>query len=151
MGKCISKHKPESEDGYLSMVKDTEHKNSFQDEWPDPSSVDSVPFKDHTITVFVYEVYDGDTFSILINLGKGVFTKLNLRLLGADAPEMKVKGKKTMKGKDLKLAELEERAAEVVRDKVRTLIKGKECEVILKKWDKYGGRVVGVVLLSTHK
>lgn len=114
--------------------------------WPDPSEVPTVPYKGERVKVLVYDVYDGDTCSILIPIGSG-FLKLKIRVLGVDTPEVKVRGK--MKGTEL--GNLEQEAGVYVREKVKKLIEGKECEVRLDKWDKYGGRVNGAVYLESKK
>ncbi len=115
--------------------------------WPDPNNIPVVPFQGEIIKVLVYDVYDGDTCSILFRVGEDGYMKLRIRVNGVDTPEVKVLGK--MKGTEL--GKLEEKAGAHVRDEVKALIEGKECNVKLNKWDKYGGRVNGVIFLSGSK
>lgn len=110
--------------------------------WPDPKDVDTVPFKGQKILVKVVSVYDGDTCTILIPFAQD-FIKLNVRVLGVDTPELKLRGA----DKDTSIGKLEMEAGAHVRDKVKKLIEGKECYVVLTKWDKYGGRVNGTIYL----
>lgn len=90
------------------------------------------PFKNYY--VYVNEVVDGDTFHITF-LMHGEPITLKLRLTGADAPEMSSKNGK------------EKQAAEAVTKYVRELLEHKYFYCNLKKWDKYGGRVVGSMML----
>lgn len=113
-------------------------------EWPDPKTVDAVPFKSQKITAFVYNVYDGDTCSVMFPIGN-THQKLNIRVVGIDAPEVKIRGDV----KNLDISKLEMRAGVFVRDKVKKLIENRECQVKFMKWDKYGGRVIGVVYLPS--
>jgi len=97
----------------------------------------------------VVDVYDGDTFTVIIMYGD-LPMKLKIRLQGVDAPELVVKKTpgKVYTSEQLELMELEMRAGAHVRDKVKKLIEGKEVIVKLIKCDKYGGRQVGAVYLK---
>lgn len=117
--------------------------------WPDPSTVDTVPHKDKIINVFVSEVYDGDTCTVLIPFSKECL-RLRIRIQNIDAPEVKVKIPKTRKESKTTTEYLEEKAGVVVRDYTRTLIDKKQVKAKLVKWDKYGGRVVGDVFFGKH-
>ena len=88
----------------------------------------------------VLRVLDGDTIEIEANflpdeLGK----KLKIRILGVDTPE---KGKlaKCEKENDLSL-----KARDYVHKKIAD---AKEILIDIKKWDKYGGRVLGYVTVD---
>jgi len=124
----------------------TRKKVLLANDWPDPDEIPTVPYKGVRVRVFVYDVYDGDTCSILVPFGEE-YLKLKIRVLGVDTPEVKVRGA----AKGTELGDLEEKAGAHVREKVKALIEGKECEVRLDKWDKYGGRVNGVVFLESRK
>lgn len=124
----------------------TRKKVSVASDWPDPDEIPTVPYKGERVRVLVYDVYDGDTCSILVPFGEA-HLKLKIRVLGVDTPEVKVRGA----AKGTELGDMEERAGAHVREKVKALIEGKECEVRLDKWDKYGGRVNGVVFLESRK
>jgi len=73
----------------------------------------------------VEEVYDGDTFTVMIDLGLDTFTLTKVRLFGVDTPEMR--------GEDKEFGTK-------VRDYVRQLILGKDVEIstIKDKKGKYG-------------
>lgn len=128
---------------FTRPLEEINHESKGDVKWPEAGEINSVPFKNERIVVKVTSVYDGDTCTILINRGKDVFDKLNVRVLGIDAPEVNLKGD----AKNTPIGKLEMRAGAHVRDKVKPLIEGKECSVVLKKWDKYGGRVVGEIYL----
>lgn len=113
------------------------------DNWPDPENVDSVPFKDKRIKVKVTSVYDGDTCTVLVNLGT-YFLKMKLRILGVDAPEIKVRG-----SDGSKLDELQERAGAHVRDVLTKIIDQQVVEVIFRKWDKFTGRILAELFLPS--
>ena len=88
----------------------------------------SFPFDEYR--AYVEEVIDGDTFHItFIMYGKPMTIKL--RLTGVDAPELHSKNKDEIV------------AGKLVGKYVRDLIEKKYVKCELKKWDKYGGRVVG--------
>ncbi len=109
--------------------------------WPDEKDVNHLPLKNIRTIVKVVDVYDGDTFTVLIPFG-GEFLKLKIRLLGIDTPELNPRGKGTTE------TITEKEAAKVVRDNVKELILGKQMNVKLTKWDKYGGRVNGELYIS---
>lgn len=112
-------------------------------EWPDPDSVNTVPYQDKLIPAYVCKVYDGDTCTVIIKFGEE-FMRLNIRVEGVDTPELRIYDKQR---KNTRLGQLEKKAGKHVRDKIRGLIENKECKVKLMKWDKYGGRVIGSVHL----
>jgi len=70
-------------------------------------------------------VYDGDTYTALVDLGFGITTQMKLRAFGIDTPEMR--GDEKIEGKR-------------VRDYVRNLILSKEVVIrtVKDKKGKYG-------------
>ena len=81
---------------------------------------------------YVEEVIDGDTFHITFILYDNPMT-IKLRLAGVDAPELHSKNKDEIA------------AGKLVGSYVTKLIEKKYVKCHLKKWDKYGGRVVGTL------
>ena len=152
MGNCITRSK--STESSRSLV--TQEQSSYNafasvvhDDmgWPEPSDVPTVPHQGERVRVLVYDVYDGDTCSIITRMSGNEYLKLKIRVLGVDTPEVEVRGKK----KGTELGYIEEQAGAHVREKVKALIEGKECDVRLDKWDKYGGRANGVVYLDSRE
>ena len=90
-----------------------------------------VPHKKEEIKAKVVSVYDGDTVTCIFLHGKKVPMKINVRIRGIDAPEMKSKNP------------LETKAAMVVKHIVSSMIKDEMVKLVIIKWDKYGGRIVG--------
>ena len=93
------------------------------------------PFPFKSYDVYVNEVVDGDTYHITFLYNDEPLT-LKLRLSGSDTPELHSKNEK------------EKQAAEHVSIYVKTLIEHNYFKCVLKKWDKYGGRVVGDLQLN---
>jgi endonuclease YncB( thermonuclease family) len=106
--------------------------------WPDADSVPSVPCKGERTTVLVVGVHDGDTFTALLPFG-GAFLKINVRLLGVDAPEIKVR---EAARKGTPIAALEEQAGAAVRDALLPLLDKREVVIQIKSWDKFGSRLL---------
>jgi endonuclease YncB( thermonuclease family) len=111
-------------------------------QWPDAKSVDRVPSKGERIEVKVISVHDGDTFCALVPIGNA-FLKLDVRVLGIDAPEVQVRD--ATKGTEL--GRLQEQAGAVVRNCIAALIDQQVIGIRCTKWDKYGGRVLADVWL----
>ncbi len=91
---------------------------------------------------YVEEVIDGDTFHVTFMLYGNPMT-IKLRLAGVDAPELHSKDKDEIV------------AGKLVGSYVTKLIEKKYVTCHFKKWDKYGGRVVGTLVykdrdLSCH-
>ena len=105
----------------------------------DPKTVLKVPFQNEIIYARIEEIYDGDTVKIIILLGDFP-VKFSLRILGIDTPEIK-----RCEGK---LPE-EHDAAIRVRDYIRELFPKNIAKVCIHDWDKYGGRVLGDLFLTT--
>jgi micrococcal nuclease len=80
----------------------------------------------------VYNVYDGDTFKAIVDLGFSTIVKHTFRLYGVDTPEMR--GPEKVEGKK-------------VRDYVRGLILNKDITIITHrdKTGKYGRYLAEVV------
>lgn len=91
----------------------------------------------------IIRVIDGDTIEIEAPfLPKELKQVLHLRILGVDTPE---------KGK-LAKCDLEKSRSNDAKDFVQKEISlSKSYKVILYKWDKYGGRVLGDVILDGKK
>jgi micrococcal nuclease len=85
----------------------------------------------------ILEVYDGDTFTALVDLGFNIHFRFKIRLAGVDTPE--VRGEERSEGL-------------VVRDAVRTLIHQKDVRIIVHKQGKYGRYVaeVFVTMMDTE-
>lgn len=78
----------------------------------------------------VKEVYDGDTMTVVLDLGFNVMYEARIRLEGVDTPELR--GDEREEGLE-------------VRDHVRDLVLGKQVVVTSKEKGKYG-RWIGSVL-----
>lgn len=138
--------------------KDTGNANVVSLMTVDPDLVPDVPCKNVIIQVYVYDVYDGDTVRFLMLSGgtEGSILKLSLRILGIDTPEIR--------GGQGHLAE-EKIASELSRNKLAELIgarvskdprtprprKSVLTKIILREWDKFGGRVLGDIILPDGK
>jgi micrococcal nuclease len=91
-----------------------------------------------TPTAYVYRaqvlsVYDGDTITVMLDLGMSITRKASCRLDGIDTPEIRTK----VAG--------EKEAAYAARDRVRELILGREVTLqSMSKPDKYGRLLVRV-------
>lgn len=109
-----------------------------------PADITNLPFKNQIQVVFVCDVYDGDTCTILYSIDQTVL-KTNLRILGIDAPEFKVKSKDKT-NRDL----LEEEAGAKVREIVKNLIWQKYTQVKFVKHDKFGGRILAEVYIPNE-
>jgi endonuclease YncB( thermonuclease family) len=110
--------------------------------------------QDREISVYVYDVYDGDTINILMlsDGNRGTVVKIAVRILGIDTPEIR--------GGAGRLPE-EKIAGELARDHLAELlstrasksqrpkapVRARLTRVILRDWDMYGGRVLGNVLM----
>ena len=82
---------------------------------------------------FVKSVYDGDSITVIIELGFKATLEQNIRILGIDCPEIRTL--------DVK----EKEAGLMVRDYLRKMIEGKEVTVLTRKPDKFGGRYLADV------
>lgn len=88
----------------------------------------------------VIKVIDGDTVKFEVGfLPKELGSSLSVRQLGIDTPE------KAPRAKCDKEAELGKKATEFTKSAVAS---AKSIDVQLKSWDKYGGRVLGNIVLD---
>ena len=88
----------------------------------------------------IVRVIDGDTYIIAAPwLPPELGRTMSLRVYGIDTPE------KAGKAKCQREADLGAKATAVARAYIAT---AKETTVNLRKWDKYGGRVVGSVIID---
>ncbi len=82
---------------------------------------------------FVLGVYDGDTITVMLDLGMNITRKASCRLVGIDTPEIRTK------------TAGEKEAAYEARDRVRDLILDKQITIhSIAKPDKYGRLLVNV-------
>lgn len=90
----------------------------------------------------IQRVIDGDTVEIAVGfLPDPLPPKLSIRVLGVDTPEKAPRAQCEAEAK--KAAE----ASAFTKGKVAT---AQSVEIEIKSWDKYGGRVLGHVLLDGH-
>jgi micrococcal nuclease len=102
-----------------------------------PESVPLVPHKNELVTCLTCTVHDGDTVQVVFRLGGKVPFRINVRLLGVDAPELKSTNAN------------ERRWAEKARDRLAQMVSAARLvQVRPKQWDKYGGRLLGDLLLD---
>lgn len=115
--------------------------------WPDWDAIPQVPYKNRMIYSFVHDVYDGDTFNVMIFYGE-IPMRCKIRLAGVDAPELVVKKQKgkVYSSEEEYMIDLEQRAGAHVRDKVKKLIEGKEVIIKIVKPDKYCRFVASVYI-----
>lgn len=88
----------------------------------------------------ILRVIDGDTIEFQADfLPAPLDKKLSLRIYGVDTPEKYPRSK----------CEIEKGLSEDAKDFTESLIsKSKSHKIIIKNWDKYGGRVDGDVILD---
>jgi len=106
----------------------------------DPNSVGSVPNKGKKVPARVTKVTDGDTIKVLFLHEEKVPMKISLRIDGIDTPELN-----NRKQDDLELKQLEKEVATLVTDYVKQILFTSDdtlVKIYIKKWDKYGGRLV---------
>lgn len=88
----------------------------------------------------ILRVVDGDTVEFEASfLPDPLPKKLKLRILGIDTPE---KGHRAQCEKE---AQLGEKATEMAK---KLVLNATKKEIILKQWDKFGGRVLGDLILD---
>lgn len=93
-----------------------------------------------TYDVVITRVIDGDTVAIQANwLPDPLKKELAIRVYGVDTPE---------KGHRAKCPAEAERGARATEFTKTTVAKSKNQQMILMSWDKYGGRILGDVLLD---
>jgi micrococcal nuclease len=87
----------------------------------------------------VLSVYDGDTITVMLDLGMSITRKASCRLVGIDTPEIRTK----VAG--------EKEAAYKARDRVRELVLDKQVTIqSMSKPDKYGRLLVKVWTEDGH-
>lgn len=92
------------------------------------------------IKAVVARVIDGDTVSIVANWVPDPMKKeIAVRVYGVDTPE------KSFRAQCAKEAELGAKATEFTKAQIA---KAKKIEVAYFSWDKYGGRVLGDILID---
>lgn len=88
----------------------------------------------------ITRVLDGDTVEIAAPfLPKELKQSLLLRMAGIDTPEIGGKAKCLLENK------LAQQAKEFIQNEIA---KSKQVNVVLVKWDKYGGRVIGKIFVD---
>ena len=88
----------------------------------------------------ITRVIDGDTVEIAVDfLPSPLPPKLSIRVIGVDTPE------KAPRAQCDAEAALARKASAFTKDAVANAL---EVDVVILKWDKYGGRVLGDVLLN---
>lgn len=88
----------------------------------------------------VTRVIDGDTVEVQVNfLPKELGDKLNVRVWGVDTPE------KGWRAKSQRESQLGLKASEFTKQKIAN---AKETRISLIMWDKFGGRVLGDIIID---
>lgn len=88
----------------------------------------------------IIKVVDGDTIAVKADwLPDPLKKEIHVRIFGVDTPEKGAKAKCTSE------AELGAKASAFTKQLVT---KSKKQQYVLIKWDKYGGRVIGDILLD---
>lgn len=108
----------------------------------DPDTIEFIPHRKKIINAKVVDVYDGDTCTVVYEYGRE-FLKTKIRVLGVDTPEISLKGELN----NTEIGDLEEKAARRVKESVVELIGDKIIKVKMNKFDKYGGRINGIIYL----
>jgi endonuclease YncB( thermonuclease family) len=90
----------------------------------------------------INRVIDGDTVEIAVDfLPDPLPPKLSIRVLGIDTPEKAPRAQCEAEAK---------KAAEASAFTKSAVAMAQSVEIQIEKWDKYGGRVLGHVLLDGH-
>ena len=90
----------------------------------------------------INRVIDGDTVEISVDfLPDPLPPKLSIRVLGIDTPEKAPRAQCEAEAK---------KAAEASAFTKSAVAMAQSVEIQIEKWDKYGGRVLGHVLLDGH-
>lgn len=103
----------------------------------------SIAFASAAYSASAYEitrVIDGDTVEIAVGfLPEPLPPKLSIRVIGIDTPE------KAPRAKCDAEAELANKASAFTK---KAVAEARETEIVILKWDKYGGRVLGEIYLD---
>lgn len=90
----------------------------------------------------ITRVVDGDTVAFESNfLPKPLKPEMSIRVFGVDTPE------KSFRAKCDAEAKMGAASTEFTKKKVK---EAKKTEIVIMDWDKYGGRVLGDVILDDH-
>lgn len=95
----------------------------------------------HSYKAKIISVYDGDTFTFLVDLGFSITVTERLRLYGINTPEIRLSSKTNQE---------EKMRGITVRDYVRELILNKDVHIIVYKKGKYGRYVASVEVETTQ-
>lgn len=88
----------------------------------------------------VTRIIDGDTVAFAAPwLPEPLKKELSIRVYGVDTPE---------KGHRAKCPKEDERGRAATKFTQKVLSEGKQIQITLKDWDKYGGRVLGDVIID---
>jgi micrococcal nuclease len=88
----------------------------------------------------ILRVTDGDTIVISADyLPKPLKPQLSLRIFGVDTPE---------KGFRAKCATESQRGTDATNYTKKVIAEAKSIKVVIKDWDKYGGRVLGDIIVD---
>ena len=143
MGSCCSRREedePQSRDIPIGL-KASSGRNYTLENF-DHTTIDFIPHRKEIIDARVIDCYDGDTLTLLYSYGEE-FLKTKIRVIGIDTPEIRVLG--ALKGTSI--GNLEQEAAVHVKNDVKNLVENKILKVRMDKFDKYGGRINGVIFL----
>ena len=84
------------------------------------------------------KVVDGDTISFINPALPKELEKVSIRLYGIDTPESTYLAK----------CDKEKQLGLEAKEYVKSLVKDQKLKVIVKEWDKYGGRVLGDIYIK---
>lgn len=98
----------------------------------------SPPHQGETVEAIVLSVYDCDTCTVVFNINNNSSCPfmINIRFAGIDGPEKRT------------LNKLEKEACLLVTKYVSDMILNKVIKLEIKDWDKYGGRIVGIIYVK---
>lgn len=115
---------------FKSSRRDVQYVDPF-DHMPSFDDIKSPPHKGERVRAYVNEVYDGDTFVVLIFINDNPEApfQFRCRVNGVDTPEVRTKN------------QLHKEAGLKVRDYVKDKIEKSVIEVEILKWNTYGGRI----------
>jgi micrococcal nuclease len=92
----------------------------------------------NSIEVALVGVYDGDTVDIRYDILPAPLNKMRLRIIGIDTPERGTKAS----------CPSEAAKADEARDALEKMLAGvKTITIANPKWDKYGGRILGNLII----
>ena len=104
-----------------------------------PSHCDDANQPRHILPIAKLSVIDGDSYRVFVNVWPGQQNQTILRLRGYDAPESTWRAECDREGK------LGVRATHVADSLIAA---AHTLELVDPGWDKYGGRILGVLLLD---